>query len=255
VLLRVLCTGIYAWFIVNWQAFWGAIIDSMFALSQATNAKDLLLQPGLVWQLGQQVTAGIGKYHDFWTGEAATWNFAVSPRDGILFLLALGSFFVMTIHFGMIPLETSIAIGVGIVLFPWSLVRSTGFLGEAVIGWLAGCAIRVLILAVLLAAAFPLFTTIAPPASVGTTFVDPMSGVAFPAMAPSMGETFGVGVGAMLFAFLVLIIPARAARLMAGPALALSASDLLAGAMTTFRFTLAGTRIIRGTSALLTGGI
>src|SRR5262245_18546457 len=112
VLLRVLCIGIYAWFVVNWQAFWGAIIDSMFAFSQATNAKDLLLQPGLVWQLGQQVTAGIGKYHDFWTGEAATWNFAVSPRDGILFILALGSFFVMTIHFGMILLETSIAIGV-----------------------------------------------------------------------------------------------------------------------------------------------
>jgi len=84
------------------------------------------------------------------------------------------------------------------------------------------------------------------------TFTDPMSGVTMPASAPPMMETFGLLGVSLLFLLLAWLIPARAARMAAGPALGLSGSDIVAGAMTTARFgMLMGSRVLRGTSQLL----
>jgi type IV secretory pathway TrbL component len=250
---KLLVIGLFDFVVVFWQPLTQAILETMLFLSLNDQAHGLLLEPGVVWQIGQQVTSNLGRYNEFWQGQAATWNFVISPRDFILFMLALGSFLIMALHFGMLLLEFYLAVMVGIVFLPWGLIRPLGHLGEFVVGWLSGACIRALVSAVLIGLSFALFTTLPPSASGPTaTFVDPMSGVAFPVNGPPMTETFGIVAGALLFALCCLLIPARAARMVSGASLALTGSDITAAAMTTARFGMAlNMGILRGTSRML----
>lgn len=255
---KVLIIGIYYFVVVFWEPLTTVIMETMFFWSGAENAVSLLTQPGLVWTWGQRIASGIGRYDEFWRGQAATWNFIVSPRDFILFLTTLVGFFVMTLHLGTILIELSLAIALGAVLFPWSLIRPLGTLGEFAIGYFTGGCIRALVAALLLGITFPLFEALTPTlatSAAASSWVDPMSGVAFPTNAPSMAESFGMAIGAILFAFLLVLLPGRAARLASLPTMAFTGSDIISGAMTTARFgmmvTGMSTGALRGTSRML----
>jgi len=259
-LAKVLVIGIFYFVVVFWQPLTKAIVDTMLFWSGAPNAQAMLTQPGQVWEMGQQIANSLGRYDEFWREQAATWNFVVSPRDFLLFLATLLGFFVMTLHMGTIMIELTLAMALGTVLFPWSLIRPLGMLGEFAVGYFTGGCIRALVAALLIGIAFPVFQGLTPTlatSAAAATFVDPLSGVAFPTHAPPMTESVGMALGAILFAFLMVILPGRAARLASLPTMALTGSDLTSAAMTTARFgmmmTGMTTGVLRGTSRMMAG--
>jgi hypothetical protein len=72
-----------------------------------------------------------------------------------------------------------------------------------------------------------------------------------------MTESIGMAVGALLFAFLLVVLPARAARFASLPTMALTGSDITGAAMTTARLGMMVTGMttgaLRGTSRMLAG--
>jgi TrbL/VirB6 plasmid conjugal transfer protein len=239
-LRRIITIGILMFLVTHWAELCQAILDALlfWSTGDAAAAAELLRSPGLIWEAGQKSAKPILQYDTWLKGIASTFTFFTSPLDLLSALAILMAFLAMTLSHGMILIEINLMIAVAAVTLPWALVRPVAHVGDFLIGWASGCFTRALVSSALLAIAVPLFESLAPPlATAGVAWTDPMSGMPVPASGPAFMDIFGVLATALLFLLLALIIPGRAARLV-GSSLALTGSDIMAGAATVHRFAM-----------------
>lgn len=253
---KVVWIGIFYWIFVHWQDLLGAILETMIFFAQqgggsAGNAAALLQSPAPILEMGQQAVRPLVDYSSWSRGLASTWQLATNPFDLISVIAVLAAFLVMTLHYGMLLVEVNLAIALGVVLLPWSLLRPLGNLGELAIGWITGCMVRVLVSVAVMGLALPLVTMLAAPlAAASPSLWDNLVGAFVPTMAPKFGAMLALVGGSLLFLLLAVVVPNRAGRL-AGYGLSLSGSDMMATAATGARFSMASVGVIRGTSQML----
>jgi type IV secretory pathway TrbL component len=138
--------------------------------------------------------------------------------------VAMLAYWVTVFSFGAIALavmaaliEMKMAIATSGVLIPWAILTQTAFLGELSIANLAAGLVRILVTALIMGIAIPLFTLLAVP--------NPQSGVD-----PSVFRMVSLAVTALIFAILAWVIPNRAAAIGGrGMALAVTGADLAQG--------------------------
>ena len=237
-MFMLVTVGLYMWILTHWSELTTGILETMLMFAMrlegvGDSARRLLREPGVIWQVGQAAIKPLLDFDSWQRGMASTFHLLVNPFDLITIIAVLASFFLMTLAHGAMLLEFYLAVMVGVVMLPWSLLRPVGHLGEFAAGWLTGCCIRILVSCVIVGLSFTLFPLLQPSAvgTAGPAWTDPMSGVTFSGTAPPFVQTFKLMCGSLLFLGLCLTIPNRAARLAGAPALAMGGSDLFAGAM------------------------
>jgi type IV secretion system protein TrbL len=162
-----------------------------------------------------------------------------------LFMLA---YWITVLAFGFLALavlvamiEMKMAIATGGVLIPWAVLTHTAFLGELSISWLVAGLVRILVTAVIMSIAEPLFELLALP--LPSLFgPDP---TAFQAMSMALAS--------LIFAVLAWVVPNRAAGIGGrGMALALTGESFVAGGVLGYRYLTQLTGgAVRGVSRLL----
>ena len=267
-LFKLITVGLYMWILTHWSELTEGFLEAMLMFAMrldgvGSRARALLSNPGVIWQIGQATITPLIDFDSWQRGMASTFNLMVNPFDFITIVVVLGAFLGMTLAHGAMLIEFYLAVLVGVVMLPWSLLRPVGHLGEFAAGWLTGCCIRILVSCLLVGLSFLLFPLLQPSAqaTAGPSFVDPMSGVTFAGTAPPFTQTFKLMVGSLVFLALCLVIPGRAARLAGAPALALGGSELFAGAMALGQWGQGAARFasavlggpVRGTSRLVSG--
>lgn len=237
-LFKLVTVGLYMYIVTHWSEITEGILDAMLSFAMrlegvGDSARRLLSEPGVIWEIGQATIKPLLDFDTWQRGMASTFNLLTNPFDFLTIVAVLGAFFGMTLAHGAMLIEFYVAVLVGVVMLPWSLLRPVGHLGEFAAGWLSGCCIRILVSCLIVGLSFLLFPLLQPSAqaTAGPSFTDPMSGVTFSGTAPPFVQTFKLMVGSLVFLALALIVPNRAARLAGAPALALGGSDLFAGAM------------------------
>ena len=255
---------IYSWVLLNWSAMTEAGLEMMrywAGSAVGTVGASLLESPGALWEMGQKAVTPIAAFDTWQKGYVSTYSVVATPLHFICYLIILVSFFWLTVNYGMALVEWYFAVVCGATLVPLGYLRPLGHLGESAVGWLSACTIRIFVLLLLVAIAFPLFERLgvpppdAPPAT--PVFSDPMSGMAMPGMeaAPKMGFTLTLAGAAFLYGLLAWLIPGRAARLAGAATMALGGSDIVAGAMMASRTAMligsAAVSPIRGTSRMI----
>lgn len=261
---KLITVGLYMWILTHWSELTTAFLETMLMFAMrlegvGESARRLLTEPGVIWQIGQATIKPLIDFDSWQRGVATTFNLMVNPLDILTIIAVLAAFLGMTIAHGAMLIEFYLAVLVGVVMLPWSLLRPVGHLGEFAAGWITGCCIRILVSCLVVGLSFLLFPLLQPPATgpASTGFIDYLTGLVMPTHAPTFAQTFKLLVGSLVFLGLCLVIPNRAARLAGAPALALGGSDLFAGAMAmgqwgqgALRF---GTAAARGSSRLVAG--
>lgn len=145
---KVLFVGLFAFLINNWNALATAINQSgaMLGLRAGGSALTMaeLHNPGRVGQIGTELfgrTAALAEGMNVFTDAfamATIWVAAVLVMLGF-FLLAL-QLFVSLIAFKLGSLAAFVAL-------PWGVFNGTSWVAERPLGWVAGCAIRLFVLA------------------------------------------------------------------------------------------------------------
>jgi type IV secretory pathway TrbL component len=218
--------------------------------------------------LGQRAVTPIAAFDTWERGMASAYGFATNPLMFVCWVTILGSFFWLTLNFGMALVEWSLAVLAGALFLPLSYVRPVGHLGEMAVGWLSATGIRMFVLIIIAAIIVPLLEVNMPPLEVtaptGGVISNIVSGIMTTGMpnlgagaAPKIGQTLTLVGTALLFALLAWIVPGRASRLAGGVTLALGGSDIVAGAMGAGRMAmLIGSSVyspVRGASRLVAG--
>jgi type IV secretion system protein TrbL len=144
--------------------------------------------------------------------------------DLSLAMLAYGltvlSFGFLALHVLMTLIEVKMAIATGAVLIPWAVLTQTAFLGELSIAWIVAGLVRVLVTAVIMGIAIPLYSVLALPVPV----------VGGPD--PSAYQSVSMAIVSLIFAVVAWVVPARAAGIGGrGMAIALSGEHLVSGGM------------------------
>jgi type IV secretion system protein TrbL len=201
---------------------------------------DDFLNPGTILVRGFTVAYPIKVWLDSFVGLSL-------PLYFVDWCLMLGAYWVIVFSFGMLALhvlmaliEMKMAIATGAVLIPWGVLTQTAFLAELSFSWLAAGFVRVLVTALLMGIAVPLFELLALP-------VPALFGPD-----PTVVQSVGVAVAAVIFAALAWVVPSRAAGMGGrGMALALGGEHFVAGGFMGIRAVnqLAG-GAIRGVSRL-----
>lgn len=258
---KLITIGLYMWILTHWSELTEGILETMLTFATrlqgvGDSARRLLTEPGVIWEVGQRTIKPLIDFDTWQRSVATTFNLVVNPLDMLTIIVVLAAFLGMTLTHGAMLIEFYLAVLVGVVMLPWSLLRPTGHLGEFAAGWLTGCCIRMLVSCMLVGLAFLLFPLLNPPAAAATpSLLDRLTGLIIPT-APAFTQTLKLLVGSLVFLALCLVIPQRAARLAGAPALALGGSDLFAGAMRLGQWGQGaiafGTAAARGSSRLLT---
>ena len=145
---KVLFIGLFAFLINNWNALATAINQSGAMLGLRAGGSGLTMaelhNPGRVGQIGTELfgrTAALAEGMNIFTDAfalATIWVAAVLVMLGF-FLLAL-QLFVSLIAFKLGSLAAFVAL-------PWGVFNGTSWVAERPLGWVAGCAIRLFVLA------------------------------------------------------------------------------------------------------------
>jgi type IV secretion system protein TrbL len=201
---------------------------------------DDFLNPGTIIVNGFKAAYPIKKWLDAYVG-------VTLPLYFVDWCLMLGAYWVIVFSFGFLALhvlmaiiEMKLAIATGGVLIPWGVLTQTAFLGELSLSWLAAGLVRVLVTALLMGIAVPLFELLALP-------VPSLAG-----RDPSVFQSVSLAIAAVMFAVLAWVVPSRAAGIGGrGMALALGGEHFIAGGLMGVRAAqqLAG-GAIRGVSRL-----
>ncbi|PZO48606.1 MAG: hypothetical protein DCF16_16065 [Alphaproteobacteria bacterium] len=145
---KVLFVGLFAWLINNWNVLATAINQSgaMLGLKAGGGAMTLaeLHNPGRVGQIGAELfgrTMALSEGMNIFTDAMAMGTIFISALFVMLgfFLLAL-QLFVSLIAFKLGALAAFVAL-------PWGVFNGTAWVAERPLGWVAGCAIRLFVLA------------------------------------------------------------------------------------------------------------
>lgn len=246
-LVMLVTVGFYMWLILNLWDIAQAAFDTFVQWGLLGGGNGLstgqLRNPGFIMQMGLKLA--------FPMAEQATWlqkiwqglSMAVSPSDWLMAACIILAFLAITVHHLFMLIEFYLALMCSNVLIGWGIWRTTANFAEFSLGWLTGSLVRALVSCTMIGISIPLFDQIrvAPPAS--------GQGGAFDILT-YMGAAIPV-VGAIIFAVLAWVLPARAARLAGSASLGLTGSTLASAAMTTTRFAMMSTGAVRGVSRLM----
>jgi type IV secretory pathway TrbL component len=181
---------------------------------------DRFMEPGSLVRQGFVVAYPIKVWLDQFIGLSL-------PFYVVDFLLMLGAYWTIIFAFGMLALhvlmaliEMKMAIATGAILIPWGVLTQTAFFAEMSISWMASGLVRVLLTALLMGIALPLFELLALPVP---SFFGPD---------PTVVQSVGTALGAIVFAALAWVLPGRAAGMAGrGVALGLGADHVVAGGL------------------------
>jgi type IV secretion system protein TrbL len=244
-ILILIVAALYLYILTHWLELTDGILEALLLWGGAPAGdlgRTLIRSPASLWEMGQRAVAPIAAFDTWQRGMASTFHLATNPLMFVAWLVLLGSFFWLTVNFGMALVEWALAVLGGALFLPLSYLRPVGHLGEMAVGWLSATGIRIFALIILAAIMVPLIEASIPevgaPAPAGGVLSNVVSGILTtgmpnlgPGAAPKIGQTLTMVGTALLFAILAWLVPGRASRLAGGATLALGGSDIIAGAM------------------------
>lgn len=181
--------GNWAKLIANTFTAWGSQAGGGGGIPTLTNPSAIIDQ---FWRISQPISDYIDGLN--W------WNVGALMMLGFAFILLAIALFIMAVQCALTYLEFYLIAVLATVLIPFAVNKHTSFLAERAIGAIFASAIKMGVLAFILAAALPVLQAIAPPAAGAITV-----GMAF----NLVGATF-------LLAILAWNAPGMAAGLMGG---------------------------------------
>jgi P-type conjugative transfer protein TrbL len=236
-ILLMLTVGITLWIVTNLPAMTDALFRTFaFWGSGGTVSPDMLLNPAAIVDQGFRQARPIRDFTDNLVSWLKVWDWDTLLLYSLSYYLIVLGFFAVGVTLMVTVIELKLAVMLGAVLVPMAVWQTGAFLAEAAIGWILGGAVRVFVLAGLLGIAQPLFSRVTPTLAAGD---------------PDFKSSLLCGFVAALFALLAWVVPRRAAGLV-GQGLALTASDVMGGAMAGVRgvLTVVG-GVRRATSKML----
>lgn len=236
--------GFYMWLLINLWTIGQAAFDTFVQWGMLGGAQGLtsaqLRNPGFIMDIGLRVA--------FPMAEQATWfqkvwagvQMAFAPSEWLMVVAILTAFLAIAVHHLFMLVEFYLALMCGQVLIGWGIWKTTAHFAEFSLGWITGGLIRALVSCTMIGLSVPLFAQLrVPPTSTGLFDVMTYVQMATPVA------------GSIVFAVLAWVLPARAARMAGSAALGLTGSTIASAAMTTTRFAMMSTGVVRGTSRLL----
>jgi type IV secretory pathway TrbL component len=206
---------------------WGLAPTGAFTLG------DFLL-PSRIIRAGWTAAYPVGQLMMMMKGKVAPWNWPTLAIYLFTWLAIIGSFAVLAYEAIAALLNYHLAVMASPVLFPWGVLRHTGFLAELSVAWIVAGLIQVFLMAGIMGISVGLF-------EMASQLPNPAAD-----RDPGISEAMVMAIIATFFAGLAWTVPKRAASLGGrGMALALTGSDVY---LPLWR---AAAPAIRGTSAML----
>lgn len=240
-LLLILGLALTQWILLNLipmgeALYLGALVMGLGAVNSPVTV-DQLRNPSFILTLHVEVTRPLEDFILNHTGVTSITNWPTVAGFWIAELVIYVVFVGIALHVAMIVIEFYFSLFAATILLPCVVFAPSTFLGEWVVGWVIGGAVRVMLVAACVAIAVPLFELLVAPPGMATRD-------------PRWAEVLGVVAASGLFGIIAWQVPSRAANLV-GHGLSLSASTIAgAAASGAHGLALAGSAI-RGTSRLL----
>ncbi len=233
---KVLFVGLFAFLVNNWNYLASAIVQSGAQLGLQAGGGGLsmadLHNPGRVGQIGVELfgrTLALADGMNIFTDALAMATIFVAAL-----LVALG-FFVLALQLFVSLVAFKLGSLAAFVALPWGVFNGTAWVAERPLGWVAGCAIRLFVLALI--------------ASISISFVDTL-----PATLTLDG---GGALNVLLFGLTVLALawfgPVLASEVVQGQP-SLSGTDaIITGAGAGVAAGLGGRAIVNGAQSIVSG--
>jgi type IV secretion system protein TrbL len=210
---------------------------------------DQFMQPSAVVDAGFKAAAPLYDVIHNFGGWGMLWNSGTIMTLLIAYWIIVLAYGVMALHVIMTLIEIKLSIATGAILIPWGVLTQTSTLGELSLSWITAGLVRVLLTSLLMSIGVPLFEMM-------TLAVSPRTG----GPDPKIYGAVVLAVTALVFMFLVWILPNRAAAIGGrGMALAMGGDVLIGGGMAAWSAagagvsyaTAGGAAVVRGTSQMI----
>jgi type IV secretion system protein TrbL len=223
-----------------WNAAFRTFLQWGIEASGGTASYDDFLNPGTILVNGFKAAYPMKSWADKFIGPMLPFYVVDVSLYMVAYWLTVLSFAGMALALLVALIEMKLAIATGGVLIPWGVLTQTSFIGELSIAWLVAGLVRILVTAVMVGIAKPLFELLALPLP---TLFGPD---------PTAFQSISLAVGALFFAVLAWVVPNRAAGIGGrGMALALTGESFVAGGFMGYRYATQLTGgAIRGVSRL-----
>jgi type IV secretion system protein TrbL len=217
--------GIFYWLMTSlYDLIWNGAFRTFMVWGQSAGGGGFgeasFLDPATIVQQGFAAAYPIKLWVDQFIGPTMVFYLVDVAIGTIAYHVTVASFSGIALAVMMAVIEFKLALATAAVLLPFAIFTHTAFLGELSISWLVTGLVRILVTAILMGIALPLFTMLTLP----TPTVEGPDPTAFQALS--------LGFGALVFAVLAWVIPNRAASIGGrGVALALTGADIATGGM------------------------
>src|SRR5262245_56015425 len=118
--LTAIVIGFYQWLMKNWNDLMAAVLDAVLFWAKAPAGETgvgIVKGPAMLWELGQRLVAPLTAFDAWQKGVATVIDVVTSPLIFIVWVVILGSFFWLTLNYGMALVEWTFAVLVGAVFF------------------------------------------------------------------------------------------------------------------------------------------